>query len=369
MLHLPGPSEFVRAVTTDLDAGASVVLVFPQTMIAAGTARHILDRVANGALATVIEPGTAHLADRTAHALNLSTDWEPELDPWYDLAHWAPGAGHVVAIPGWDEDLTDLLPRWEHLQHEIGGEAPERLRLIIGTDRTTIEQARLDRTQTLHLRIHWWWGVIDRLDTNLYLRTTRPGRPDPLQHALLMELVAWDLPLADALSDSDPADLRQHLPRTIPHRARSADLLPPPVRGAQAAPPASVRNAWDAGCLELWEGRYRPQLSAEIFEEVLPRLTWRAQARVLFPHLEEQRAQLEEKFLRAAPAHLHDPTTRSTDLWELGTMWYHVRCGTVRLNTEDRRLLKAARRVRNQLAHLEPASPEDLAVLLPIESR
>lgn len=381
MFDLPGPDRFANAAAADVNDGYSVVLVFPQHMIDSGDADVVLHRVANLVVAEELstEPGIT-LPDRIAASLGLSREWQPTRDPWRDLVRWPEVAGRTLCLPGWRDDVSDHVPEvlepWETLQHEAGIKPRDRFRLLIGSGRVPVEAARYDRIRPLHLRVHWWWGVLDRLDTELHLhRRHSTERPDPLYQAVLAETVAWDLDLADRLPpgmDCSADTLTAHLPgrgwaptRTTGHGSLSeASLTRPPADG-RVAPPPSVRPDWDAGHLELWDGRYRPRLTADSIHGDLPRLTWRAQARVLFPYLEEHRVELEALVLdngRPQEARWNGDSARLP--MELGPLLSKVRSDSVRIPADQKRRLRAAVNVRNKLAHLETAPEHDLRVLL-----
>lgn len=381
MFDLPGPERFANMAAADVNDGYSVVLVFPEHMVNSGDAEVVLRRVADLVVADELttEPGLT-VPDRIASSLGLAREWHPTQDPWHDLVRWPAAAGRTLCLPGWRSDVAEHLEGaiepWETLQHEAGVRPRDRFRLLIGCGRAPVEAVRYDHLRPLHLRVHWWWGVVNRIDTELHLqRRSSSQRLDPLHHAVLAETVAWDLDLADRLPPSvdcsadSIADYLDGNPSatlgTLGRGTRSDESLTRPPAEGRVVPPRSVRPDWDAGHLELWDGRYRPRLTAESIAAELPRLTWRAQSRVLFPYLEEHRAELEELVLDHSP-----PSTRTADEervrppTELGPLWAKVRNDSVRIPADQKRRLRAAVKVRNKLAHLETAPEGDLRVLL-----
>src|SRR5690606_31700687 len=50
------------------------------------------------------------------------------------------------------------------------------------------------------LAMHWWWGVIGPLDTQVVI--SRHGIQDPILRAMISELAGWDLDLAVALAEA-----------------------------------------------------------------------------------------------------------------------------------------------------------------------
>lgn len=372
MLDLPGPRAFVERVTQDLDSGHSVVVVFPNSLILDGRADAVLDAIAALAGADLVaSDGAPHLTRRIVDGLGYGPEWRPSHDPLWDLAHWTALAGLTAALRSWEHDVTPVLARWESLLHEAGRGPEQRFRLLLGVGSEQVSAAGLERTPPLFVRLHWWWGVIDRIDTDLHIRAKTLGGPaDPLQHAQLLEAIAWDLPLIGRLRPEIP-DFPTRLIRALPRPADgpSPGDIPATVREhdrlsleGRSAPPPLVRSIWDRGDLDIWDGRYRPRLQSISAAGDLPTLLWRAQVRVLFPYVEEHRALLARVFQhRARESRLG---TSDEDTLELGEMYALVRQGRIRLPRDEWEMLKAARDVRNDLAHGRPAAPKPLHRLL-----
>ncbi|WP_345207481.1 hypothetical protein [Fodinibacter luteus] len=324
------------------------MLVFPRFAIASGLADHVLDAVATSAGARCVDTGEAHLATRVAEAMDRLHEWRPGSDPWWDLAHWPALRGQCAAVRSWEDAVGDPVTRWEALTHESGREPRERFRLLVGVGLDDLEGSPLDRTPSLHVSVRWWWGVVDRLDTELYLS----GRdPDPLAHAEAVEVTAWALE-GSCGGGTDGHALATGLPRAV----REHDRTP---RTHRQAPPPEIRPHWDLGLVELWDGRYRPVAAADPEGEERRVLRWRAQVRLLFPYLEEHRVRILREFLPKALTVGVAPGFG--DVWELGDMFGQGRRVGLSLATYDH--LKVARDVRNDLAHGRPAEPRQVELL------
>lgn len=373
MLDLPGPRAFIERVRRDLDLGHSVVAVFPRSLIEQGQADAVLDEIAAVSGAVLVDPAGPPTAVRVVDALGYGVDWSPTHDPLRDLAHWPALAGLAAVVRSWEHDTAQVLARWGVLQQEAGRSPEHRFRLVVGANAEQVSAAGLDRSPPLFFKAHWWWGVLDRIDTELHVRAGVPDGPaDVLHHAQVIEILAWDLDLLQELtalpagSGADPDLLIRDL--VPPDPGYDPSDLPPAVLAHQRpsldgrqAPSAAVRPLWDRGLVDLWDGRLRPKLHPALKADELATLMWRAQVRVLFPYVEEHRAELAEVFQRYA----RRAGLRSVDgTWELGDMYAACVPGNVGMPLESYGLLKAARAVRNDLAHGRLASPRHLARLL-----
>lgn len=367
LLELPGPARFIDRVCVDVAAGRSVVVVFPQAAVASGLADRVVDSVGSQAGAGLVDSDGTHLPTQVAETLGFLEDWRPGADPWWDLAHWRALGGRAVAIRSWEHRVSTVLERWEALTHEASRAPAERLRLVVGVGLEDVLRAGLERTPPLHLAVHWWWGVIDRIDTELDLRRREPPQ-DRLQHAEQVERIAWDLgsQRANEPGDEDhethgrsPDRECQRATGPLPRMALDHERAP---RIHREVPPVSLREAWDLGMVELWDGRFRPRVGDHTGAIELGVLRWRAQVQILFPYLEEHRLKLQHAFVpKAKEAGL---SADASDTWEIGEMYAAVNNCGVRLSLNTYEHLRAAREVRNALAHGRPADEKYLGQLL-----
>ncbi len=104
-------------------------------------------------------------------------------------------------------------------------------------------------------------------------------------------------------------------------------------------------------------------------ENEISAAVWKAQIKLLFPIVEQFRRELVEKHLREIESALPFCTPFGTsinepfhlDLGNINTMCYD---GSVQLNTEEKNLIQLYIDVRNDLAHMRPASFENLRLML-----
>lgn len=362
VLDLPGPRRFMDRVCADIDAGTTVVVAFPQVAIDSGLADRIVDSIGTQAGAGLVERGESHLPTQMIQTLDFISEWRPSHDPWWDLAHWPALGGRALALRSWEHDVAAILQRWEALTHEASRAPAERLRLVIGAGSSDVERALLERTRPLHIAVRWWWGVIDRIDTELHLR--RQAQPtDPLEHAERVERLSWDLgqEAAQKLPCEGDAEHASQPVHTTHQMARGHERASGRHR---EVPPVDLRKAWNCGTVDLWDGRYRPRITANSRKAELDVIRWRAQVQVLFPYLEEHRRKLQHLFLvRAREAGL---STGQDDTWEIGQMFGAVQYQGVKLPLDVYDHLRAAREVRNALAHGRPADEKYLIKLFKV---
>ena len=373
VLSLPGPERFLDSLAGDIEAGTSVVVVFPQVAIDRGFADGLLARLGERVGAEACLPPHRDdpriLPERLAE-LARAGPFNPGFDPWRDLVNWVGSRGLRVLLRSWNESLDDVVRRWAALLHEAGYEPSERPALIMGIDSQTAHRTRVEFEDALFLRDHWWWGAVNRLDTAVHVHRTGVAT-STLHLAAVEEVAAWDLDLAAALShrwDGTRAKLRDVLsalpspPIELAEHAASAAGASDSLR-----PPRSARYDWDAGLVEAWDGRLRWRTDAPTETETLDKLLWRAQSRVVMSHLDEQRSRLADEFVRRARADVlqaFEIERGENAIWELGDMHYHVVTGQVQLAGPIRRYLATARDVRNAIAHGRPARDGDLRRLM-----
>ncbi|MFG2840423.1 hypothetical protein ACGFYE_36115 [Streptomyces zaomyceticus] len=249
--------------------------------------------------------------------------------------------------------------------------------------------------------VHWWWGVIGRLDTATAIAPVldhAPGTPgrdrhrhsDPLAERIrravrsetVVEVCGPDLELARLLAlewDGAQHTLGPALGRCL---ARSPGPAPgdcPPLRriGALLRPGAELRQAWAGGAVVSWEGRLRAHVGAWHpaapatpatggAEDRLTALVSQAQQRVLTPWIEEARQRLAVRALghlnrppatlvagycARPPAYLgRDPERAFLELQVGELLRAHIG-GALALPARDAALLRLLVDARNGLAH------------------
>jgi len=352
----------------------------PDSAVDGGLADSLLREVARATRADECPPPDSpeHSVPRLlVDLLGDDGSWSPSMDPWRDLLRWRGLRGERLVLRSWDHDVGRAALRWPSLLKESGLGPAERPALIFAFRRRDVDEDRLARLDALFVSIHWWWGVLDRIDTETHLvLQRRRGHFDLLTLAIVVEVAAWDLRFADHLVRHWDGRL-DTLEKTVrDHGAvRAAEGLN--VVGDMGSvrenrrcsrsrqPTRDESELWDAGMVDKWDSVTRPAQWLPKTVENLDNLVWRAQNRVLMPHVDRVRAHLEKKFRARASRGFLDEIVEQDDILELGPMrWAAVHRG-VALDREDRHCLEALWKLRNLLAHGRPAGDEVVAVAKP----
>lgn len=329
------------------------------------------------------EPGPDSLADRIVKELGDSASGP---DRWHGgtegllerltAAPADPAGARVIVVRGWREPTptaaTDLLRRLSATVKAAGLPPGRRPRLLVLASSAGLPVELPEQIAREDVGVHWWWGVLGRLDTATVVSMTRPRPSGPAARHQLLEAVAQAtvvevcgpfLDLAARLAvewDGLPDGLPAHLLRLT--AGPDPGPVPVPVPGPRGAEPtaaplhpnASLRAEWDRGTLDRWDGRLRrrPGGGAEREHSVRTRI-WLAQNHALLPLLDEAREQFTEvigvrsRISATELAALYGPRAEM----ELGAMWRaHVQ-GHVRLSRPEADRLRTLRAARNKLAH------------------
>lgn len=380
LISLPGPVRFIRDVADDVEAGRSIAIVFPDEAVIDGSADSVLREIARLTRADECPPPDSPDHSVPRLLVDLFGDdgsWAPSMDPWRDLLEWRGLRGERAVLRSWDHDVGHAALRWPALLMESGLGLAERPALIFAFRRRDVDESRLARLDALFISIHWWWGVMDRIDTETHLvLQRRRGGFDLLTLATVVEVAAWDLRLADSLVqhwdcrlDTLEKYVREHGVCRMAERANvvgDSGIARGTHKYSRASQPSrDDLELWDAGMVEKWDSVARPVQWWPKTAENLDNLVWRAQNRVLMPHVDRVRAYLEKKFRARASQEFLDGLLEQGDTLELGPMrWAVVQCG-VRLDREDRGCLEILWKLRNLLAHGRPAADELIAVAKP----
>lgn len=130
-------------------------------------------------------------------------------------------------------------------------------------------------------------------------------------------------------------------------------------------PPAQLIEAWDSRFVDNWHGAPCVQASVLVTDKPgLARVIWSAQARVLLPWVEQQRARLQQlalnvlgrrRFDEVLVRHLgREPSLDS--VLEIGALDKAIRIGIGRTHPHITEASRRLRACRNALAHLTPIS-------------
>ena len=145
------------------------------------------------------------------------------------------------------------------------------------------------------LQVHWWWGVLGRLDAQV--QASLLGIADPIQRGVLTELAGWDLSLLADLAAASPGveDVESVVPRAAEDSVVTTDVEDQPARDR---PPEMLLDGWSRGQIQRWEGRGRVDacvLAAERRDLLLLRV-WIAQVACIFSEIEMERVRLASCF-------------------------------------------------------------------------
>lgn len=203
-----------------------------------------------------------------------------------------------------------------------------------------------------NLRVLWWWGALSALDVTVLVDE---AERDATTTATIVEVARWDVDLAERLAlrwDGHPKKLDQHL--TAPAAACTPELTGE-LDGPAGPAPGSAQAAWNAGLVDAWAGS-RDRHVALLGPGGLARRRWQAQVKVIYPWLEELRADIAATIAElAAQAGIAGQDLEDLVAAELGPL-RHRACFEHRLPIPRpvRDVLDRAVRARNALAHLTP---------------
>ncbi|AYF78426.1 hypothetical protein D7D52_36525 [Nocardia yunnanensis] len=361
--QLPGPARFIATVVADLEEGKTVVIVFPDTVVDSGVAEAVLDEIHSAGSVReycVVDPGKPFHA-RIIETFSLDPVADRDFDDWQSIIRWEAWHGSWVFVPSWDHpDTADILARWPAQVHGSGLTPADCPKLVIGLRLSDIARAAVDRIDRTHIKVRWWWGVLDHLDTQTRLAAVADRRLNPLDAAVITELAVWDLGCVDYLvenwdrtSEGLPVAVRayqQHAPAACHTAIDSTDRRP------TDAPPARQEQAWRAGLLDQWG--YSTNAGPRILDHAaIRRRLWLAHNRALTAYIDEERSHYDSLIRKRAPQRALDGLDRrSDDIIEIGSLAWLVSTGRVSLRTEDRERLYAFRDLRNSLAHRTPVN-------------
>lgn len=210
-----------------------------------------------------------------------------------------------------------------------------------------------------NLRVLWWWGALSSLD--LAVLVDEAGR-DALDTATITEVARWDVDLAEQLAarwDGNPRSLNEHVVRVA-----DCDNGLIGLDGPAGPVPGEARAAWADGLVDSWVGR-RDRHPSLVDTDGMDRRRWHAQVRVVYPWLEELRAEAAVLVAElASRSHLSDAAVEELLTCELGPL-RHLACFEHRLPVPAhmRDVLDRAVSARNALAHLSPVDSVTLSSL------
>jgi hypothetical protein len=364
--RLPGPARFIADIVTDIRAGKSVIVVFPDAAVESGIADAILDDIASdGANAVFCVQSSEPFPTRVITTFGANPVSMRAFDEWEAIVGWAAWHGSWVLIPGWEHrDICEVVDRWPAQVHVCGLPVNDRPKLVLAVRLSDLPRATITHMDTSIVAVHWWWGVLDRLDTETRLAAIAARRSNPIDAAVIAELSGWDLACTDYLarhwnlttagvSLAIEAYKRQGAPSSI---TSSTSRLP--KRRGLAAPPSELEQPWRDGLVDRWGHsiRWAPHT---LDDKALTQRIWMAHNRILIPHVDEERTYFEELILaKATPRALADLDIREDDIIEIGSLAWLIDTGRIDIGRDHRRRLQAFRDLRNALAHREPVADQ-----------
>jgi hypothetical protein len=361
---LPGPLRFVSDIAADLSDGKSAVIVFPDSVVDSGIADAILDELRiQGVRSEFLTQSGGAFPARILSTFGSDRVAADAFDEWDSIIAWEAWHESWVVIPGWEHgDVAEIVTRWPAQVKACGLPIDERPKLIIGVRLTDLPRTTITHLDRDSVAVHWWWGVLDRLDTETRLAAVSPRRISPVHAAVITEVAGWDLRCTDFLAEhwdwttaGLPAALQLYQQQVSCSR-QAACTTPTSLQHGASVPPVEVERAWQDGLVDRWGYSIRP--APHILDEsgVTQRL-WMAHNRILIPHVEEERAVFERLVMaRASSAALEGLNRRDDDIVEIGSLAWLVNTGRVRIGREPRMRLQAFRDLRNDLAHHRPVS-------------
>lgn len=358
---LPGPINYARSVRSSFERGFSTLCVIPAAK---------LDTVSwtNGFRDAVDLPVDVleDSPDRAVSAILCEALGLPpalDRDAAKELAHANALAGRVfeVTLPP-DNDRAKAWVRFvtEFVAASKSVNATDRPRFLV---LSTHPSADLFTDKSLLLEEYWWWGVLSRIDTTIFVSQVVGADTDPLIIESIVEIIGYDLDTAQDLAGEWDGSLETLLGLIPP--VEIADDQADPVqyasRGPRGAPARDLRNAWDVGALDSWD-RYQAfrsprALSVARHEYLLKSRLWRAQLRELMPFIDEERQRLEE-WVRGVPKESEPEYPM-----EVGKLASIIKWDPIvkRESTPQRREAAEWLRIaRNTLAHRGTLSPDEV---------
>ncbi|RBO92475.1 hypothetical protein DFR74_103118 [Nocardia puris] len=357
----------VKEVVDDLTSGKSVVIVFPDVLVESSVADSMLHDVAlEGARSEYCHSSAEPFHSRVLTTFGADPAKEREFDEWDTIIEWEPWHGSWLVVPSWDHpDVAEIVRRWPAQLTACGLPVEHRPKMIIGVRLADLPRriiAHLDRSA---ISVRWWWGVLDRLDTESLLVGLSECRLRPLDHAVITELSGWDLRFTRYLLDNWDRTT-PGLAHTVHRYRETITNLPSsdPSSSGDAprrrltAPPADLEESWRDGLVDWW-GQSLRWAPAVLDTTAISQRLWLAHSRVLMPHVDEERAHFERKIrIKATERALSGLFRRDDDIIEIGSLAWLVEYRGIDIGVHERGRLQAFRDLRNVLAHRNPVPDE-----------
>lgn len=364
LTRLPGSARFISRVAADLAAGRSVIVVFPDALVDSGVADAVLEDLEREGVSTAFCDRSAKpFPERILTTFGADPRHESDSAEWDTIIGWEPWHGSWIFVPGWQhEDIDEVVDRWPAQLNACGLSVDDRPKLIIGVRLTDLSRTKIIHVDRNSVAVHWWWGVLDRLDTELRLAASNRTL-NPIDAAVIVEVSGWDLECTDFLAAEWDRTTSGLCDALRCYRTQAADDCHVPVvtgmRRGHTAPPAELEQSWRDGLVDRWGHGIRRAVHVTDQADVTQRL-WMAHNRVLIQYVDEERADYEQMILAKAPrAALDDLRHREDDdIIEIGSLAWLVSSRRIDIGKAHRERLLAFRDLRNDLAHRRPIGDE-----------
>lgn len=362
--RLPGAARFIGRAAADLAGGRSVILVFPDAVVDSGIADAVLDDLEREGVSTAFcHESTDPFPARVLTTFGADPLRESGLAEWDTIIGWESWHGSWVLVPGWQhDDVDEIVDRWPAQLNACGLSIEDRPKLVIGVRLADLSRIKITHVDRNSVAVHWWWGVLDRLDTELRLAASSDRTLNPVDAAVVVEVSGWDLGCTDFLLaewDRTTAGLFDALRCYQSQGSNAGDV--PAVSGCRrglTAPPAELEQPWRDGLVDRWGHGVRRSAYVSDEADMTQRL-WMAHNRILNQYIDEERADYEQRILaRASSTALTDLRPRDDDIIEIGSLAWLVETRQVDIGKAHRERLQAFRDLRNDLAHRRPVGDE-----------
>lgn len=362
--RLPGAARFIDRVASDLAAGKSVILVFPDVLVESEIADAVLHDLGREGVSTAFCREAADpFPVRVLTTFGADPLREPEAAEWDTIIGWTSWHGSWVFVPGWEhDDVAEIVERWPAQLNACGLSLEDRPKLVIGVRLTDLPRTKITHVDRNSVAVHWWWGVLDRLDTELRLAASSDRTLNPVDTAVIVEASGWDLACTDFLAaewDRTTTGLYDVL-RCYQSGAAGPCGVPAVLgtRRGLTAPPAELEQPWRDGLVDRWGHGVRRAAHVAEEADVTQRL-WMAHNRILIQYVDEERAHYERMIqAKASRGSLAELQLRHEDIIEIGSLTWLVDTRRVDLGKAHRERLQAFRDLRNDLAHRRPVGDE-----------
>ncbi|MGC0367594.1 hypothetical protein ABH922_005646 [Rhodococcus sp. 27YEA15] len=365
---LPGVRRFYAQVDRAVDDGRSVLIVVPDSSVELGLAEQLRDGlVGSGCVhqsldVEILRDHNDSIPDAVAAAVNFLEPLQNDdrVNRWQAYLHHDDARSKSVLVAAWDVDLSNDVRYWLRLVHGSSMDPYDRPTFVFLVRESDVDIELLEKEHAPHLAVLWWWGVVGLLDSELCVDLELADQEvTPLCRAMLSETIGWEIDLVpDCARTWGSSNVPSILAKTILEHAegRTFSLDDKEVYALDHAsladrPAHELRNAWNEGKVNAWNGRIHVSSRYDKFDRVVDRRFWNAQARILMPQFEHRRQILAKRFEKLATASEIANTLKHSDFLELGPMLNAHTWGRVDFGREDGALLRTLVDARNKIAH------------------